>query len=196
MEAQLEEILINTIELFKTLGPLIISLVIVIESVIPIIPVGIFVALNIIILGTFWGAILSWVASLLGCSLSFYICRKGLSKYLYQYVEKRPKFKTLMNKISNLKVSHMVLYLAVPFTPAFMFNLACGLTKVPYRRFLVACLIGKVTLVYFWSYIGCSIMDSIRNPIILLEIVIVTLLAYMISLLVQKLIEEENLWSR
>jgi uncharacterized membrane protein YdjX (TVP38/TMEM64 family) len=189
MVLQIEDILIKTIDILRELGPIIIFLVIVIESIMPIIPVGVFITLNIIILGPVLGFIISWIATNLGCILSFYICRKGFSSYLYRKVKDRPKFNQIMDNISNMKLSHMVLYVAVPFTPAFMFNFACGLTKVPFQRFLIAILVGKISLIYFWGYIGTSLIESIKNPLILLEVIITVLLAYMVSLLVQKLID-------
>lgn len=181
------EILINGIETLKSLGPFIIFLVIIIESMIPLIPVGVFMTLNFVILGPFLGFITSWMATIIGCSLAFFICRRGFSKYFYQRVRRHPQFKRLINRISRLKLSHMVIYLAVPFTPAFMFNLGCGLTAVSYWRFLIACLIGKISLVYFWGYIGISLLESLTNPVVLCEIVGLVLLAYLVSLLIQKI---------
>jgi membrane protein DedA with SNARE-associated domain len=55
-----------------------------------------------------------------------------------------------------------------------------------FKKFLTALLIGKISLVYFWGFIGTSLIESFENPIIILKITLVILVAYIISKLVSK----------
>ena len=72
----------------------------------------------------------------------------------------------------------------MPFTPAFMVNIAAGLVKMDFKKYLIGLIIGKISLVYFWGFIGTSFVDSFKNPIILIKIVILLILSYVVTVLV------------
>ena len=55
-----------------------------------------------------------------------------------------------------------------------------------YKKFLGALLIGKVFLVYFWGFVGVSLIESIKNPIYLVRVGILLLIAYVISKIISK----------
>ena len=63
------------------------SILIVLESIIPILPLAIFIALNSLVLGSFYGFIVSWVSTCIGCFLSFYIVKKGFRKWFLKYTK-------------------------------------------------------------------------------------------------------------
>ena len=60
-----------------------------------------------------------------------------------------------MNYVSNINITGLVLLVALPFSPAFAINIACGLSKMPFKNFLIAILIGKLRsfilgLYWYW----------------------------------------------
>jgi uncharacterized membrane protein YdjX (TVP38/TMEM64 family) len=55
-----------------------------------------------------------------------------------------------------------------------------------FKKYLVSVLIGKLSIIYFWGYIGTSLIESIKDPTILLEVVVLMGIAYIISRLIQK----------
>ena len=55
-----------------------------------------------------------------------------------------------------------------------------------YKKFLGALLIGKAFLVYFWGFIGVSLIESIKNPEYLIRVLILLAIAYIISKIVSK----------
>ena len=57
-------------------------IIIVLESIIPILPLAVFIAINMIVFGNIVGFIISWCATVIGCLLAFTICRKGLSNQI------------------------------------------------------------------------------------------------------------------
>ena len=69
------------------IGIIIGMFVIVLESIIPILPLAVFIAINMLVFGNIIGFIISWVATILGCILAFTLCRKGLSKIFYSKVK-------------------------------------------------------------------------------------------------------------
>lgn len=186
--------MVNTIETIITLATNIMIktgvisglLIIIIESIIPILPLAVFIALNMIVFGPIVGFLISWMGTIIGCVISFYLFRKGFSKFLYRNLKIDGKMNKFMKFVSNLNLVNLTLVAALPFGPAFWINIACGLSKMPFKTFLIAVIIGKISIVYFWGYVGSSFIDSLHNPIILLELAVMMSLAYIITLLIQK----------
>lgn len=158
--------------------------VIVLESIIPILPLAVFIALNMIVFGNFLGFILSWIATIVGCQLSFLLFRKGLSKKLYNNIDNKPRTVKLMNIISNISFSKLVIIMAIPFTPAFSINISAGLSKLKYKKFLMATIISKISVVYFWGFIGTTLIESITDITVIIKLLFILLVAFVLSKIV------------
>ena len=81
--------------------------------------------------------------------------------------------------------------LAIPFTPAFAINIAAGLTNYDFKKFMVAVLIGKLSMIYFWSFIGASLKESLTDWTILVKVLIMLIITYLISLVINKFINND-----
>lgn len=160
--------------------------VIILESIIPILPLAVFIAINTVVFGNFLGFIISWIATIVGCSISFLIFRKGFSKYLYRNIDTKKKGKELMNIITNLSFSKLVLILAIPFTPAFSINIGAGLSKMSYKKYLLALIISKLAIVYFWGFIGTTFVESITDIGVLIKLGIILLITFLLSQIIIK----------
>ena len=160
--------------------------IIVLESIIPALPLGVFVAFNMMAFGTIIGFIISWIATIVGCILSYLLFYKVIGKWLKSKLKKIDKYNKLIKRISSIKFTTLVLVTALPFSPAFAINIAAGIAKIDFKKFLIALLIGKVSVVYFWGYIGKSLLESITNFNTLITILIMLLLSYVISKLINK----------
>ena len=158
--------------------------VIVLESIIPILPLALFIALNMIVFGNVIGFLISWVATIIGCSVSFFIFRKGLSKKIYKNIDNKPRTKKLMNIISHISFSKLVIVMAIPFTPAFSINIGAGLSKLSYKKFLFACIIAKVSIVYFWGFIGTTLIESITDITVIIKLLFILFIAFVLSKIV------------
>jgi uncharacterized membrane protein YdjX (TVP38/TMEM64 family) len=156
--------------------------IVVLESIIPILPLALFISLNMLIFGNVVGFIISWVGTIVGCIISFYIFRTGLSKYVYKYF----KITKVINKVDDIKFKNLVLITSLPFTPAFAINIACGLSKMSFKKFLVNILIAKIPIVIFWGYIGSSLLASLTNINDIIKIGNMLLITYYISDYVMK----------
>ena len=55
-----------------------------------------------------------------------------------------------------------------------------------FKKYVYALMIGKVFLIIFWGFIGTSLINSIKNPINLVYIVIMLIICFIISKLVSK----------
>ncbi len=152
-----------------------------IESIIPVLPLSAFVAINVIVFGNIIGIIISYIGTIIGCLTSFTLFRKVISKKLKKRMQKNKKIQNLMDKISHFNFSTLVILMAFPFTPAFSINIACGLSEMSYKKFFIACLIGKLPMIYFWGYIGMTFVESLTNPYALINIIAIVLLSYIVS---------------
>lgn len=167
-------------------GPILGCFLILIESIVPILPLFVFITINFLVFGSILGFIISWIFTVLGCLLSYFLFRKKIKNWFDGKIKNKKKFKSIMKKIDTLKLEQLAVIIAVPFTPAFMINIAAGLSKMPTKKFVIALLIGKIFLVLFWGFVGTSLIQSLTHPIALLKVVILLILAFITSKIVSK----------
>ena len=168
-------------------GPIVGCFFILIESMIPILPLFVFITLNFLAFGNILGFIISWIFTCIGCFISFMLFRKKVQTWLFKRIKKQGLISEhTIDVITNLKFEQLTTIIAVPFTPAFLVNIAAGLSKMSTKKFVGALLIGKIFLVAFWGFVGTSLLESIRHPINLVKVVILLILAYIVSRIVSK----------
>ncbi len=176
----------NLINVLGSAGAILGCLFILVESILPVLPLSVFITLNFMTFGNLLGFIISWVCTIMGCMLSFYIFKNGLSIRLYNKFKNNKKLVKVMSSIEKMSFRKLVVLIAIPFTPAFLVNIAAGISRIDTKKFFWAIVIGKISLVYFWGYIGVSLIDSISNPIILVKVFSIVILMYAISFVFSK----------
>lgn len=166
---------------------------IVLESIIPALPLGVFVTLNMLSFGDFFGFVISWFGTICGCMLSYVAFRYFFRNIFYKMFKQKTKVKVenIMLRISKMDFNGLVVLLAMPFTPAFLINIAAGLANMPIRKYFFSLLIGKIAMVYFWGYVGTNLIESIKTPLILLKIVVIMGIAYLVSKVLEKIVKVE-----
>lgn len=177
--------------LFDQIGYLAVILagfLIVIESILPILPLAVFITLNIYYFGAIVGFLISWILTCVGCYISFYLFRNKVKFWFdKKLIERnRVRLNKLMVAFDNLKFEQLTLLIANPFTPAFMINIVAGLSSMKKRKFISSILIGKIFLVIFWGFIGTSLIDSLKDPFKILYVVVLSVLAYIVSKIINK----------
>lgn len=184
---------INTIveNIMNDLGmfaPVLACFLIIIESIFPILPLSLFITINAFYMGYVPGFIVSYILTCLGCYISYSFCSNKLKKHYYNMLDKseHKKLKRITKQIQKLRLEELSLIIAMPFTPAFLVNIAAGLAGIDKKKYIISIIIGKISLVLFWEFIGTSLIESINNPIILIEIELFMLVAFIISKIVSK----------
>lgn len=167
-------------------GPILGCFLILTESIFPILPLFVFITINFLVFGPLVGFIISWIFTVLGCLLSFFLFRKKIKNWFEDKIKNHSKFKKIMNMIEHVKCEQLTSIIAVPFTPAFLVNIAAGLSKMPFKKFCIALLIGKIFLVLFWGFVGTSLVQSLTHPIALLKVIILIAFAYICSKIISK----------
>ena len=185
----MEELVNNTLQFIEStglLGVVLSCFILTIESIIPIIPLLVFISINFIILGPIWGFILSWIFTVLGSLFSYYIFRKGLSKKFINITKKNEQVEKYVKILRNLSTGKMLLIIAMPFTPAFAVNIAAGILKVDFKKYLTALLFGKISLVIYSAYIGTTFVEGFSNPIIFVYLAMLISGIYILFLIVKR----------
>ena len=178
----------TSIEILTSIGPLGGIVLIIFESMIPVLPLSVFITLNMASYGMVFGFLISWLSTLLGCMLSFSFFRYFFQHKLDSFLKKKndPKLNKVMNSINDIDFSNLVILIATPFSPAFLINIAGGLSRIETKTFFIALVIGKAIMVYFWGYIGTSLLESLTDITVLFRIAILLVAAYAISKIVEK----------
>lgn len=161
-------------------------LIIVVESFIPILPLGVFIAFNMISFGFFTGFVVSLIATVVGCLVSYCFFYFLSSCKFIKRISSHKRVLKVIDSIYNIDFSKLVLLVSLPFTPAFLINIACGISKVPFKKFILSIVIGKVSIVYFWGYIGKSLFESFTDINTVIKVVFLLVLSYIISKIVSK----------
>ena len=168
------------------LAPIIACFLIVIESILPILPLCAFITINFISFGNIVGFLISWVFTCIGCFLSYYLVKKGFSYSIKRRFISISLLDKWIHYIKNLSLPTLTVILAIPFTPAFIMNIAAGLANMEFKKFFKAIVISKIFMVYFWGYIGVGIIESFKSPIIIIKVIIMILIAFVISKIVNE----------
>ena len=182
----LNDLVVNVINIMGPYGVFFSCFLILIESIVPILPLALFITINFLYYGTIIGFILSWIFTVGGCVLSYFLCEKVLKKFVDNKIRKNEKANKFLNRVADLKFSSLVVLISIPFAPAFLINVAAGVSKMPFKKFFSAILIGKIFLVFFWGYIGVSLVEALTNPVALLKVIGLMLIAYGVSVLANK----------
>ena len=178
--------IMDTIDAMGVYGPLLGCFFIVLESIIPPLPLFVFITINFIAFGHALGFIISWICTIIGCLISYFLVKKFLRNFVVKKIKNIDLLTKCMNYIENLSLTKVTVILSIPFTPAFMMNIAAGLVGMNFKKFFIAILISKIFLVYFWGFVGTSLVESFQNPTSLITVVLMMILAYLLSLIIKK----------
>lgn len=188
MEQYITDFVSNISSTMGSFGLMAGFLLVVLESIMPILPLAVFIAINVVTFGSVLGFLVSWIGTVCGCMLSFYICRKLRVKFEKKFGDNN-QIKKFKKYIGKLSYSNLVILMAVPFTPAFAINIGAGLSDIDKKRFFTALMIGKIPMTYFWAFIGKSLLESITDPYTIAQIAVMLILAFLVSKIVNKFIK-------
>lgn len=188
MREIIDNFVTNSTAWLISFGPIAGVILILLESIIPILPLSVFITLNVVSFGHVFGFLISWLATISGCMLSFILFRKCFQNKVYKFINKKDseRLKKIMKTITTISFSNLVVLIALPFSPAFLINIAGGISKIKVEKFFLATIIGKIIMVYFWGYIGTSLLESLSDITILVRVVVLLIIAFLFSKIVEK----------
>lgn len=154
-----------------------------IESLIPALPLNILVALNINAFGLLFGIILSLAGTIVGSYMVYIIIRLLNKKFIKKHLPKKYKRKIIKyeHKFKRISVENLMLITAIPFAPSCLINIACGICDMSKKKFLAAIIIGKTVTITFWGIVGKEFIDNLNNYKVILSLIICIIIVYILS---------------
>lgn len=182
------ELVNKSTELISSGGLIVGFLLVLLEAFIPMLPLGVFVGLNINAFGFLPGVLISWTANVLGSYIAYLFFYLISQKILYKFLKNKTikKIDEQINKFNKIKFTNLVAIITLPFTPSCFINLLAGISKMTHEKYLSALVIGKAFMITFWGYIGKSFIESMRDIKAIIYIILILILSYVISKIVSK----------
>ncbi len=103
-------------------GGVICCLLILVEPLLPFLPMFIFVTINLLVFGYVIGFILSYIFAVLGCLLFYVVVSKLFRNKAYKFYKDKKNLNKLMEKYKNMKFETLTTIISLPFTPGVMIN--------------------------------------------------------------------------
>ena len=175
-------------------APLLSSLLIVLEAIFAFLPLCVFVTINLLTMGNIFGCIVSYCCTIVGCFLTFLLCRVGLNPLFQKFIKNKSGLTKFMNMIDKMSFSKLVLIISIPLTPSFFVNLAAGLSKIPKKKYFYALLFGKTIIILFWGFLGTSLVDCLTNPLMLIKVILMILVCNLVSKFINKKFDLDNVF--
>jgi uncharacterized membrane protein YdjX (TVP38/TMEM64 family) len=171
----------DLIQLVKAGGPIIGIILPVIEAFIPILPLVLFVTINVNVFGVVLGYLYSWIGNCLGSFLLFFILKKIGGKKIEEKISKS-KYSGALNKIKSRNSSILFLFYCFPFTPSFLISGASALSNMSIKDFLTSLIPGKFIMLISLALIGMNIGAFFEKPLrSVLFLIMILLINYAIK---------------
>lgn len=181
--------IVNFIMATDIYGVVFSCMVIIIESIVPIIPVWVFISSLFMLLGKQLGFLVSWICIILGCIFSYLIFKNGLGNKFENLTRDKEQIKKYTKLLKNISTGKLLLIIACPFLPAFVINIVAGLVKMDFKKYFIALVFGKISLVLYSAFIGLSFVQSINNPISLVYMILIILAVYLGYIVLKKILK-------
>lgn len=150
---------------YRDLGPLPGILIPLLESLLPFLPLFLFVAGNAAAYGFWLGSLYSWIGTVCGSLTVFLLIRKFARKRLKRFISRKPKVQSMLHWFERHGFGMIFLLLCFPFTPSSLINVVAGLSKVHIHTFTLSVIFGKMVMILIMSLIGHDIVSMIRQPV-------------------------------
>ncbi|MBM7601663.1 putative membrane protein YdjX (TVP38/TMEM64 family) [Virgibacillus halotolerans] len=164
-EGNFDDFIFELLDKYESLGPLPGILLPLIESLLPFLPLVVFVFANAAAYGLFLGFLYSWIGASVGSILVFLIIRKLGDKRLFKAVRKNKQVKKVTAWLERHGFGPLFLLICFPFSPSAVINVVAGLSKVSTQQFILAVILGKSVMIFSIAYIGSSVFEFAKNPV-------------------------------
>lgn len=156
-------------------GPIAGILLVMVEAFIPILPLSVFVTVNVLAFGFWLGYLYSWIGNVAGSLMVFMLIRKyGVVKFNNK-IQKSTKIKNTFLWIQKHGFLPIFVLLTFPFTPSFLICGLSALAGISLGTFIYAIAIGKLIMILSLSFIGYNLSEFVQHPIKSISLIGVTL---------------------
>ncbi len=146
-----------------------------IQNLFTIIPLLLLISVNVSIFGFIQGYIWSWLLSIIGAVISFFITRYWFQTFFAKYVNDEIK-----QKIDEKGFWYVFTGRILPFMPTSVVNIAAGISSVRFKYFFYATLLGNMIYFLLLSFISERILSIQWESIWFTSVAVMIVLAFII----------------
>ena len=133
------------------------------QTFFPVVPFVLLAGANVIVFGLWYGFAISWTAAILAAILNFLLARYAAREWAEQKMGHH-SFVQKLNQQAETRGFWIILFARfIPVLPSSAINTAAGISKVNFRKFSSATLLGKFPAVFFESILGHYVINWEQN---------------------------------
>ncbi|MCG7339419.1 TVP38/TMEM64 family protein [Staphylococcus sp. ACRSN] len=173
-------------DLFGDLGYIVGFLLPFIEAFLPILPIIVFVIVNVNAYGLWIGTLLAWLGTVLGSYIVFLIFRRLTHTKYMQRIQHQKSVQRLIHFIDRHGVIPIFILLCFPFTPSALVNIVASLSHIKAHVYLYVLLASKLIMIGLIGWLGSDITTLFTNPLRLIIVFIVIVLMWFVGHRIEK----------
>jgi uncharacterized membrane protein YdjX (TVP38/TMEM64 family) len=135
-----------------------------------------------ILFGPFWGTLYSVIGAVVGATIGFWAVRLLGEPFVTRFVkDKSGRLDDYKKRIEEKSFSIIFIFRIIPLVPFILLTTAAGLSKIKYRHFIVATLLGIIPGTFAYSFAGSAFaaldpLDITISVLMLIGLIVIGLL--------------------
>lgn len=151
------------------------------ESFIPILPMFVFVFVNVDTFGLFLGIIISWLGTFLGSFVVFLIIRYFANTKFMDKVKERKEVQKFLGFVNHQGVTPIFILLCFPFTPSSLMNVVAGLSQMKRQTFFIILAVSNLIAMALTGILGREMHSILESPIRVVLVIVILAGLWIIS---------------
>lgn len=173
-------------DLFGNLGYIVGFLLPFIEAFIPILPIIVFVIVNVNAYGFIIGTLLASIGTVAGSYIVFLFFRRLTHTRYMKKIQQRTSVQRLIHFIDRKGVLPIFILMCFPFTPSALVNIVASLSHIKAHAYLTVLIASKFVMIGLVGWLGNDITTLFTSPIRLITIIIVILIVWFVGRKIEK----------
>lgn len=167
--------------LFGDLGYIVGFLLPFIEAFLPILPIIVFVIVNVNAYGLIIGTILAWLGTVCGSFIVFWSLRQLAHLKYIQRVKSRKTTQRLISFVDRRGVIPIFILLCFPFTPSAVVNIVASVSHIKPLHYFWVLLTSKFIMIGMIGWLGNDITTLFTNPTKMIIVICVIIIVWLLG---------------
>ncbi|MCP8615536.1 TVP38/TMEM64 family protein [Salirhabdus salicampi] len=189
---QLDAYVMQLLDSYEKLGPLPGILLPLLEALLPFLPLIVFVLANSMAYGLFEGFLYSWLGSVLGAIIVFFIIRRLGETKFFRFIRNHKQVQKVTFWFEKHGFGPLFILLCFPFSPSAIINTVAALSRIKFQQFILAVVLGKAVMIFTIAYVGASIKSFATQPVKSIVVGICILLFWMVGKIIEKRLQQKS----
>jgi len=139
-----------------------------------------FKVVGALIFGLYLSTFLIWVAEIINACILFHLSRKLGREFIQSRLKGR--FAKIDEKIAHSGFWSIFIFRAFPIIPFRFLDLAVGLTKIPFRKYLALVVLGSPVRIFWIQFVLAGVGKAVfKNPQVMVDYLTQNTLVFVLS---------------